>query len=160
MTNTDQPVQRKATLTRQPSAPDGTFGTLFTDSGYQCVTAERPWADNAQNSSCILPSPGGPPVSYLCLFQWSPSHNANVYHLQGVDGHTQIEMHAANVIEELLGCICVGEEVAVFAASGIREGMPPTTHRGVTNSVATLAKFEASMRDAQGNQQPFTLTIQ
>jgi hypothetical protein len=150
----DAPVTRKATLTRQLSAPDGTPGLWRSDSGFFCVTWERPDADNAPDVSCVIKD------TYLVLWQWSQKHGKNLYHLQNVKDRTDIEIHAANVIEELLGCIAVGEEVAVFAKDGIRPGIPASTHRGVTNSVATLAKLEADMRDPKTREQvSFYLTI-
>ena len=144
---------RTATLTRTPSAPDGVIGDYRSDSGFSAKSVERPWVDNLQGVSCV------PPGTYLVKWLWSAKHDANLYHLTGVPGRDEIEMHPANVFEQLLGCIALGEFVEEFMADGIHPGVPSVTMRGVTNSVVTMAKFEADMRDADANQPDFMLTI-
>jgi hypothetical protein len=149
-------VTRTASLTRGVGngAQDGTLGQYASDSGFRCATVERPWDDNLADLSCV------PVGRYLCLWTWSPKHNANVYELQDVPGRTAVEIHAANVFEQLLGCIAPGHAVAEFAAGLLPKGLPATAHLGVTESVATLAALEADMRDGDGNQAPFWLVIQ
>ena len=154
-------VTRWATITRQPSSDvDGTHGDYVSDSGFTAVTLERPWANNEANVSCIEPAPLSPALRYLALWQWSHAHGCNVYHLQNVDGHTEIELHAANVIDQLKGCIAFGMAVEEFGAGSIHPGIPAVCRRGITESVLALAKLEADMRDVDGEQQSFWLTIQ
>jgi hypothetical protein len=143
---------KTATLTRLVSGPDGTRGELVTDCGWRCVTVERPPTGE---------HPCQQPDSYLCHFAPHPREGER-YQLEDKHGRTAILIHPANVWEQLLGCIALGDAFAEFAAGGIHPvgsekypaGMP--THRmlGVRNSVATVHAFEAVMR-----LEPFVLTI-
>ena len=144
---------RTATLSRSPSTSGGTCGEWLSDSGFKCCTVERPWLDNQPDVSCI------PEGSYLCLWQFSPKHGCNNYHLQGVPGRTSVEVHSANVAVQLEGCIAPGSTISPFGKDTISPGVPPDNCFGVTNSVATLAALEKDMRDAEGNQVSFTLEV-
>jgi hypothetical protein len=103
---------RKAILTRQQSGDQGTFGTLLTDSGYQCVTGELPWRDNMANRSCI------PTGTYTVNWRLSPIHGM-CYHVDGVPNRTDIEIHSANFMGDtsagyrcqLEGCIAPGKKL-------------------------------------------------
>jgi len=150
---------RSATLTRQPSSPDGVFGDWVSDSGFTCKTVEKPWMGDETNISCIRPSPGDPPVKYLVLWLWSPKHKCNVYHVQDPT-RTAVEIHSANLQVQLQGCIAPGASFALFPANAISTGIPETATQGVTSSVETIAKLEKDMQDDNGNQVPFYLTVQ
>lgn len=52
--------------------------------------------------------------------------------LQDVPGRTFIQIHSANYIKQLLGCIAVGDSVRFLDSDGIPD---------VTNSKATLRKL-------------------
>ncbi len=147
-------MDRSAILTRQPSTPDGTFGQWVSDSGFQCVTLEKPWMDNETDQSCI------PPGKYLVLWQWSPKHQANVYHLQNVPNRVAVEIHSANLQVQLQGCLAPGVAIADFAANAISPGIPEVASKGVTSSKETIVKLEKDLQDKDGNQINFWLTIQ
>lgn len=106
---------RRATLTRHDTGPEGTFGTLVTDSGFSCRTGELAWHDNEPDRSCI------PAGTYACTWRHSPKHG-DCYHVENVPGRTNIEIHAANFVGdkdedmlcELLGCIAPGLQVGVL----------------------------------------------
>jgi hypothetical protein len=136
------------------------LGDYMSDSGFSAKSVERPWVDNLQGVSCVPPEPLATPIRYLAKWQWSAKHGKNLYHLVGVEGRDEIEMHSANVFEQLLGCIALGEDAAEFAADSLHPGVPSVAMQGVTNSVETMARFEADMRDEDGNQVDFWLTIQ
>lgn len=146
-------MDRKATLTRTPSAPDGVFGTYVSDSGFTAQSLERPWVDNLQGVSCV------PAGTYIAKWQWSEKHGKNLYHLIAVPGREEIEMHPCNVYEQLRGCIALGKDVEIFEAGSCHFATPLTTHRGITNSVEEMAKFEADLRDKDGEQVDFTIEI-
>jgi hypothetical protein len=103
---------RKATLTREISSDEGTFGTLVTDLGFTCRTGELPSRENAHDRSCI------PAGVYRVTFRMSSKHGL-CYHVENVPGRTGIEIHAANFmgdrdkgyVSDLLGCIAPGREV-------------------------------------------------
>lgn len=96
----------RATLTREPSTDEGTFGTIVLDTGAELYSVELPWRDNQTGISCI------PLGVYRCEIYNSPKHG-RVYLLQHVPGRSSIEIHVANFggdrakgwHSELLGCI-------------------------------------------------------
>ena len=141
---------RTATLTRNPSTDQGTFGHMLTDSGFVCITGELPWQDNAHNVSCI------PAGQYLCKWLYSPSHGRDVYHVTNVPNRGNVEIHIGNWCgnvasgfkSDVLGCIILGDHYAMMAPPGMKPQM------GVANSTATVAKFESDF-----NQEDFQLTI-
>lgn len=96
---------RRATLTRDPSTDEGTFGTLQLD-GQTLHSIELPWRDNKPRESCI------PVGLYRCEIVQSPKFG-RVYGLRDVPGRSNILIHAANWAgdtskgyrSDLLGCI-------------------------------------------------------
>lgn len=135
---------RKATLTRSPSTDEGTFGRLVADSGFFCFTGELPWRANATGTSCI------PPGKYTCSWRYSPKHG-DCYHVDGVPGRTDIEIHAANFVGDaarglrcqLLGCIAPGTGI------GQLDGQ-----RAIVSSKIALLALETEFK-----REPFELTI-
>jgi hypothetical protein len=135
---------RYATLTREESTDQGTFGRLETDSGLTLRTGELPWRDNASGKSCI------PPGTYTVTFRNSPKHGP-CYHVENVPGRTDIEIHSANWMGdrekgfrcELLGCIAPG--VTIGNLSG---------QRAVISSRMAISMLEEAM-----GRETFELTI-
>lgn len=103
---------KKATLTRDLSTDEGTFGLLETDSGDVFHTGELPWRNNDHGTSCI------PAGTYICRWINSPKHGM-CYQVTGVHGRDMIEIHSANWMgdkskgfkSQLLGCIALGKSV-------------------------------------------------
>ncbi len=135
---------RKVTLTREDTSDDGTFGDLTTDSGYACRSGELPWRDNAVGKSCI------PSGIYSVSWRLSPKHGL-CYHVDGVPGRTDIEIHAANFMGDaslglscdLLGCIATG------LTTGVLFGQ-----RGILDSKLALSELISDLA-----LEPFELTI-
>ncbi len=150
---------RTATLTRYTSVsglanPFGaTFGNWLSDSGLKLFSLEKPWRDNEPDVSCI------PTGTYTVTWAWSPRHGKNLYQVQNVDARSGIEIHPANLEEQLLGCVALGEAIETFAAGSITAGFPAMISHGITNSITAISKMEADFRDAQGNQEDFVLVI-
>lgn len=148
MDNTDDlPV---AVLTRNLSlsGDDGTFGDIVAPSGLRGKTGELPNRDNKPDISCILA--GG----YLVEDAWSEKHQKNVWHIRNVQGRDQEEIHSGNLCgdvslgfaSDVLGCQIWGDSIAMFREGEVVEGHHLTRdQRGVTNTVATLAKFRAEL---------------
>lgn len=136
---------RKATLTRQQTSAEGTFGQIVTDSGFTCHTGELPYRDNSPGRSCI------PAGVYPCSMRYSEKHRANVYHVDGVKGRSDIEIHSAKWMGDtaqgfkcqLLGCIAPGQEF------GYLEGQ-----KAMVSSNAAVAALENDL-----NRADFELTI-
>ncbi len=146
---------RLAILTRSKNFPYAQFGDWVSDSGFTCKTLERPWLDNAPDVSCIPPAPTESLI-YQVKWMWSPAHGKNLYQVQGVDARSGIEIHSANIAPQLEGCIAVGRDIELFPENSI--GQNPAQY-GVTLSLDTLAQLEKDMRDENGNQVDFELTI-
>ena len=99
---------KQATILRQPSTDQGTFGKLYTE-GFSCSTLELPWRDNKRGLSCI------PIGEYLCVWHKSPSKGW-VYHITGTEPRADILIHSANFAGDktlgwqshLEGCIALG----------------------------------------------------
>lgn len=138
--------QRQAQLVRYAKKNNTLLGKWTSDSGFVAYTIE-----NAEDAI--------PFGSYQAYWRFSSKHKCNLYGLKDVPGRTDIEIHSANLAEQLLGCIAPGDAVAFFAQDSISKGVPIETVVGVTNSVATLYKLEIDMRDGKLQQVPFTLEI-
>lgn len=114
-------------LTRTKSGDGGTFGTLtLVDTGkFLAYTVERP-------------PTGDHPCIAAATYPWekfvSP-HNGACLLLENVPGRSMIEMHSANVMVELLGCIAPGSAIEHF--TGVHDGIPYSLD-GVSDSKATL----------------------
>lgn len=127
----------KATLTRNETIDGGCFGTLITDTGYTCRTAELPWVENETDKSCI------PMGQYICTWRTSPTHGY-CYHVENVPNRTDIEIHAGNVPGiDSKGCILPGKNI------GLMNGK-----QAVLFSRQALTELEAAFRC-----EPFQLTV-
>lgn len=133
---------RTVTMTRTETGPNGTFGNLITDSGFQCYFVERTWADNKVGESCILPKPGDK-ASYECWIVDSTKYG-KVYGIQKTPGRDHILFHPANWSRQLEGCVALGRAIGYVMGE-----------TGVMGSRDAVAGFMADMEN-----EPFTLTIQ
>ena len=155
---------RTATLTRQPSTDEGTFGDWLSDSGWSCKTAELPDRGNATGISCI------PLGTYRATWRWSQAHGKSLYHLINVPMRSEVEIHSGNLAgdvglgycSEVKGCILPGLALGLFPEGTVMENGKITLgkdQRGVEASVAALALLEKDMRNEGGYQADFDLTI-
>lgn len=100
-----------AILTRNFSSNQGTFGTFRTSTGYECVTGELPWRENARSKSCI------PRGIYNCV-AYNSRRFGRCYLIQEVLQRTKILIHHGNfcgdsdtgLLTESNGCILVGKQ--------------------------------------------------
>lgn len=129
-------------LYRDRTGPEGTFGRLIHESGWECVTLELPWRDNLPEISCI------PPGVYEFQRDFSPARGRQVFEALEVPDRSQIQIHPANLggdvalgyKSQILGCIALGETVSVFAPGSIPGQFKKQL--GITNSAATVRDFE------------------
>ena len=150
---------KSATITRQPSTPEGAFGRLTTDDGtLTCHTLELPWVDENgdgigdKERSCITAG------TYRCEWHNSPKFGF-CYTVTGVKGRSHILIHSANLagdteqgwVSELLGCIAPGRHLDVATT---HRGKPIRPQRCVTHSRQALNALHA-----WANKEPFMLTI-
>lgn len=110
------------------------------DTGFQCFVLELPWRGNEQEQSCITEG------VYQCGLRPSARFggytDGMVYHIQPVQGRTDILIHAGNTVRDTKGCLLVGDSIA--------DGTPTF----LRNSRKTLMALH---EHTQGK--PFTLTI-
>jgi hypothetical protein len=133
-----------ATLIREPSTDEGTFGVFALDSGLTFRTAELPWRNNARRVSCI------PKGVYECRWRTSPRFGP-CYRIEDVPGRSEILFHAGNFAgdrsrgfqTDVEGCILLGLDV------GVMDGQ-----RAVLRSRVALFNFHQAMKEA-----PFELVI-
>lgn len=94
---------KQMTIKRIAHREDGVFGVLL-DQGELpfAVTLELPWRDNEVRRSCI------PSGFYVCQRVLSPKFG-NTFEITAVPGRSHILFHKANVDNDLLGCVGVGE---------------------------------------------------
>ena len=138
---------RTATLQRRLSTEEGTFGDWTSDTGFKCVTLERP---STGDHPCILEG------IYCCIVRKSGENycvingvkDYHVYGLQDVEGRDDIEIHSANWFFQLIGCIAVGQEIVPI------ETPYKVIMTGINHSRDTLTRLMADM-----NREPFLLTI-
>jgi hypothetical protein len=128
------------TLTRTETSDQGTFGKFG-----NFFTGELPWRDNVHGISCI------PPGVYPTVWEFSPKHNCNKYHVCNVPGRDMIEIHSGNFCGDITkgyktdveGCILLGNSMSIIGNQKI-----------VSDSKRAVKSFEDTM---QG--EPFMLEI-
>ena len=137
------------TLTRFAYAPCGTFGELKIEgTPFRCFTVERPWVDLDQdhysdvNQSCI---PEG-------IYPIKPSiHHPNTaaaypcYVLEHTANRAAIQIHIANTMYDLLGCIGVGN---LLGSTRAAQAVFPVW--SVLNSGTTFKQFMEAMGGDEG----------
>lgn len=88
------------TLYRYYYGENHTLGLMFIEGIYACDTLELPWKDNSRDVSCI-------PEGIYNIFK-VPSSDGFRVAVEPVKDRTAIQIHAANHVRELRGCIAVG----------------------------------------------------
>jgi len=111
----------------------GTFGEITIEGkpDVRWYTMERPWLNNTVGISCIAPAPGAA-AKYYALRRGTFSRGGGYPDLEFIEvpGRSAIEVHAANLAEELRGCIAPGKTLASFAGKW-----------GIANSRAALQEI-------------------
>ena len=118
-------------LIRIEQNSEGTFGELYLsdlDEDYFAVTVERP---AGIDFPCI-------PAGVYHWRKFNSPNNGPCLLLENVPGRTMIEMHSANFMLQLRGCIAPGKELARF--KGVYEGQPYDL-QGVTSSKDTMERL-------------------
>lgn len=91
------------TLKREPFTDTHTFGAIYWDGLKLCDTIEKPWKDNQKRISCI-------PEGEYTAIQFCSPHHGDVWLLENTTPRSMIEIHPANLAEELEGCIAPGKK--------------------------------------------------
>lgn len=121
-------------LTRFAYSPYGTFGKLLLPE-FECYTVERPWLDNKPRQSCI------PEGNYAMQLGRYNRGGYDVYEVIEVPGRSLIKIHIGNTMEDVIGCIAVGN------ALGYIEGK-----WAVTSSKKAFGQFMQAMQGQQSSE--------
>jgi len=124
------------TLTRIRS-PEQTLGILRLlrdeQEEWSCYTLELPWDSNERCESCIPPAPGSSPRTYHAEKHHSPRFGDCLW-VKGVQGRSEILVHAGNYVSDTSGCVLVGEKFTDLDGDGLSD---------VTRSRDTLGELLA-----------------
>lgn len=139
---------RSATLTRDPSSDEGTFGTFKADYGFEVYSGELPDRGNAPNRSSI------PVGKYVCRKMPSPKFGS-CYHVLDVPGRMDVLIHAGNFCgdtekglrSDVEGCIMLGRAIGELDHNGKKQ-------KALLSSKDALKAFELYM-----NHEEFELVI-
>lgn len=130
---------RSILLRRVDLAPTHTLGILgIRGFGgirlYECVSLELPWKNNAREVSCV------PAGEYDIVLEYSQSKKMDLWELKDVPGRSEVKIHIANYVSDLLGCIAPGLRWADLNKDGIID---------VANSRVAFLGFMRAMGDAR-----------
>lgn len=94
-----------------PKQTNGIF-TLF-NATFQTFTLERPWLDNEPNISCV---PEG-----IYFVRRDTTGKYKWFEVEDVPNRGEIELHGANKVEDLQGCIGMGLEKKDMDGDGLAD---------------------------------------
>lgn len=92
---------------------DCTLGRMISLSGKSVFTLELPYLGNAEEQSCIEPG------LYPYRKAISPRTGEMVIWIDEVEGRTNIQIHPANKVDDILGCIAPGMSIADHWEDGV-----------------------------------------
>lgn len=105
----------KAHLIRLRDDGVQTLGALVVYDGlnkvFDCVTLELPWRGNKTNMSCI-------PRGIYNVTHRESSKCGNHLHIEDVKNRSYILIHVANYVDQLRGCVAVGNNFADINGDG------------------------------------------
>jgi Family of unknown function (DUF5675) len=124
--------------------PDGIFGTLTSDTGWQCVCLQHAYLQNDGTYTAKV-SPG----IYTCKLRDSAHFGYKVYGLVDVPAFqgkpvSDIEIHRGNYNKDSEGCILLGEDIITSNGQDM-----------ITKSEKTFDEF----MELLGKSEEFTLHI-
>lgn len=112
-------------------SPMGAFGGARLG-GASWYSVEKPWVNNAAQISCI------PEGMYIATRYMSPTPGRGVvWQLNDVPGRSNIQIHAANRQQDVIGCIGLGTVLGAIDGEW-----------AVLNSRTAMAEFTLATRDA------------
>lgn len=112
-------------ITRKIKTDKVTIGDGVAMNKYYFKTLELPWNNNQKRISCI------PEGTYKVVAHVSPKFG-KCFHVLNVPNRSEILIHPANMVSQLLGCIAPGTATADINGDGILD---------VTNSRAAMAEL-------------------
>lgn len=138
-------------LVRERETDFATYGALKTADGEEvCKTLERPWVDTDTDGKRDRGVSRIAPGTYVCKRRLDSPKHGDVFELQDVPDATNIQIHAANLPDELEGCIALGT-----AFGNVQRKQDPIARPGVVSSRIAVDAFMKRMEGVDD----FTLTI-
>jgi hypothetical protein len=102
----------KLTLPRTSLKPKATFGSIFVDGVFECVTLEDVVRDlKADGSGKIFAKTAIPAGTYDVVIDFSQRFQKMMLHILNVPWFTGIRIHSLNTDLQTEGCVGVGEKV-------------------------------------------------
>ena len=93
---------------------------------FESKSLERADDNNQRMISCI------PSGEYLCILEYSPRFDCDLWEIKGVPNRSECKFHSANYWHQLNGCIALGDGLLDINKDGFRD---------VLNSKNTMDKF-------------------
>ncbi len=126
-----------AIIQRYWSDESQTLGTLtLLDNNlnpiFAAISLERGWQDNQPNVSSV------PIGEYLCVYEYSPAFERNLWELKDVPNRSECKFHTSNYWNQLNGCIALGDTA---------ENIGQDFRLDVTNSGNTMETFHRLLRN-------------
>ena len=126
-----------AIIQRYWSDESQTLGTLtLLDNSlnpiFAAISLERGWQDNQPNVSSV------PVGEYLCVYEYSPAFERNLWELKDVPNRSECKFHTSNYWNQLNGCIALGDTA---------ENIGQDFRLDVTNSGDTMETFHRLLRN-------------
>lgn len=141
MTDLEEVLAHDYEIVRHKDGPHGTFGQMLDDAGLLIAyTLERPWVDADHNGKRDANVSRFVPGFYRCFLRKSHEHGGDgkrsydVWQFENVPDVAAAQIHIANLVHELEGCVALG------SGYGDVNGQP-----GITGSFPAFDKF---MRDS------------
>lgn len=91
-------------LVRLETSDNGTFGTWIVNDDIFCNTLELPWRMNTPFVSCIY-------TGQFTMKRVQSNKHGNTFRVADVYGRSGINIHSANKVTQLEGCIALGESI-------------------------------------------------
>jgi hypothetical protein len=109
-----------------------TNGVLYVEKDnkilFECYTLELPWKDNQRRVSCI------PQGTYKAVKHRSPKFGNSIW-IKDVPNRSEILIHPANYVRQLLGCIAVGKDLRDIDGDSLED---TTASRNTMNELLAL----------------------
>jgi hypothetical protein len=129
---------KRVILKRFAYTPLGTFGLMTVEgTDFECFTVEEVWRGNKPNVSCV---PIGNYGLVLSMHGYSTGRPYSAYRLVGVPGRSLINIHVANTIDDIEGCIGLGEEFGCVLSNKSGRWLP-----AVIRSRTAFRRFMSAM---------------
>lgn len=130
------------TLRREKQTGFATYGTLYDADGKEvCKTLERPWVDTNGDGrrdrgvSCIAAG------EYVFTRRLDSPKHGECFEGQDIPDASNIQIHAANLPDELEGCIALGKAFGPVQRKRDANPLP-----GIVSSKAAVASFMERMQ--------------